>query len=175
VLAEYEQGEPWPSAIELVRAEGEDPVYVVDGARRRHVASPAVMAAWGFAWDAIRTVPPAELTSLTDGVALLDEPFLVADGAAIYVVDRAEPEPVIPPREDAAVPAAPDAGPSHRDDASAGRDAGHDGRYVLGAGCSIGARGASAVPALLVVLMLGLSKTVARSRRSRNAERSVPR
>ena len=24
VLAEYEQGEPWPSAIELVRAEGED-------------------------------------------------------------------------------------------------------------------------------------------------------
>ena len=155
VLAEYERGAPWPSAIELARAEGEAPVYVVDGARRRHVASPAVMDAWGFGWDAIRTAPPAELASLTEGVEWMTEPFLVADGGAIYVVDRVEPEPVIPPVDDAAATAL-DAGPSAEDGGA--RDAGEDGRYVLGPGCSIGARGASATPALLLGLGLGLAR-----------------
>jgi uncharacterized protein (TIGR03382 family) len=116
------------------------------------------MAAWGLAWDAIRTVPPAELASLAEGVDWTDEPFLVADGAAIYVVDRAEPEPVIP-LDDAAV--GRDAGPSQRRDASVGphREGDVEGRHALSSGCSIGGRDTGPeLPALLIGLALLLRR-----------------
>ncbi len=92
-LAPYEAGRDWPDALELVRAEDDGAVYVVDGAYRRHVESPAVMAAWGFSFDAVRVVTADERDALREGAPWRPEPFLVrGEGHPVYVVDAVDPE-----------------------------------------------------------------------------------
>ena len=53
----------------------------------RHVGSPAVMTAWGFAFTDVAPYP--DLSQLAVGAAFMDAPRLVqSDGPAVYVVDN---------------------------------------------------------------------------------------
>jgi hypothetical protein len=73
-------------------------VYVMEGGRKRHVTSPAVMDACGYGWDAVRKIPDARLSAIPEGTRLSGPPGphlsppddrLVTDsGSTVYVMRR---------------------------------------------------------------------------------------
>lgn len=164
-LAPYEEGRPWGGAIELVRVEGEDAVYVVDGEYRRHVETPDVMAAWGFAADRVRVVGMEELDALTLGAPWRPEPFLVQGGGPqVYVVDAVDPAE-LPELVDGGAIAPPDAG-SARDGGGAPPGGSHSGALR---GTCRAAPGRTGTP-LFALLAIGAA-IVRRRRQERSAGR----
>lgn len=110
------EGDDFPAAPRLVRADDGNPaVYVVDGGARRHVSSPAIMAAWHFDFGAVETLPAAELADLTEGPAWPPRPVWVRTSSGASVVIDPMPRGAIdpPPARDADVEPepTPDAGP----------------------------------------------------------------
>jgi len=169
-LEPFERGARWPDAPVLVRAEGEPAVHVLDGEVKRHVESPAVMEAWGFSFDDVRSESAETVDGWETGPAWMPEPFyLRGDGATVYVVDRAplpdgeEGEGEIPttgpdggtPGSEPTDPGpAGDAGPAWGD-GSAGSPVADDDH--LRGGCAAAGRApAGGKLALLAVLVAGL-------------------
>jgi hypothetical protein len=59
----------------LVRPPGDNvPVYVMDGASKRHITSGGVLAACGYGWDALTVLPAATLARFPDGPPLNGAP-----------------------------------------------------------------------------------------------------
>jgi hypothetical protein len=59
----------------LVRPPGDNvPIYVMDGGSKRHIISPAAMAACGYGWDAISMLPASTIASFPNGPALNGAP-----------------------------------------------------------------------------------------------------
>lgn len=92
VINGYPDGPDVVSAPALTRADGEDPVYLVENRTLRHVPSPAAMAAWRFAWDAIRVDTAASVHANLTGAPLPVRPFLAqGSGPAVYLIDEPPP------------------------------------------------------------------------------------
>ena len=103
-------GEDLPAAPVLVRSDdGAPEVWVVDGALRRHVQGPAVMAAWRFDWNAIQTWPAAQVQALAQGAPWRARPVEVAapDGARFIMDDAPPAAPVTPDAGGGGAPARP--------------------------------------------------------------------
>jgi hypothetical protein len=59
----------------LVRPPGDNvPIYVMDGGAKRHITSPAAMAACGYGWDAIGVLPAGNIAAFPNGAALSGAP-----------------------------------------------------------------------------------------------------
>ncbi len=89
------EGDALPAAPRVVRADGDDAVYVVDGALKRHVQNPASLAAWRFA---VEVVDVAVVDALEEGAPWPLAPFTfrAAGDASVYVLDEAPlPPPVV--------------------------------------------------------------------------------
>jgi hypothetical protein len=87
-------GADFPTAApQLIQANGEPPVYVVDGdGSRRWVTSPDSLNAWHFTVGAIVVEDPAVVHAMPMGALLPDAPVLVrGNGPEVYVVDAAPP------------------------------------------------------------------------------------
>ena len=84
-------------------AQGDDgapEVWVLDGARKRHVVDPASLAAWRFDAKTIVKTPAAKLAAMTSGPAWPKEPILVraVGGPEVDVLDVDETTaPTTPP------------------------------------------------------------------------------
>ena len=87
----YTDGGDIAAAPQLIQADGDPAVYLVDGPDGtilRHVTSTASMVAWHFTADMVKTVDPAELDNYTIGAPLPDAPFVTkGSGPAVYVLD----------------------------------------------------------------------------------------
>jgi hypothetical protein len=87
-LADYKEAEDFPEAPKLVRADGQLAVYAIDRGLRRHVASPAVAAAWRLDLNSVQVLSPEEVDAIQLGPPLRSRPFLVqASTPAIYAID----------------------------------------------------------------------------------------
>ncbi|MBX3129862.1 MAG: hypothetical protein KF718_24310 [Polyangiaceae bacterium] len=73
----------------LVRADdGSTEVWLVDGALRRHVPSPAAMSAWRFVFGDVVEKPAAEVLALTQGPPLRPRPVTVRhDDGRVELID----------------------------------------------------------------------------------------
>ena len=59
----------------LIRPPGEQvPIYVMDGGAKRHVVSPAAMAACGYGWDAVSILPASTVGAFSNGPVLNGTP-----------------------------------------------------------------------------------------------------
>jgi len=169
-LAAIEDGDDVPAAPELLQADDGSPeVWLVDGAWRRHVPSPAIAKAWGFDLAKVQKVPVAEITALDEGTDLRARPVLVkGTGAAVYLIDDDQvtdtPDAGVQdsgPGKDGSAGAAGAAGASGQPDAGkeAGAGANPGGWETSGSdsGCSVAWRSVSgsgwASFALLALLM----------------------
>ncbi|MBE7481929.1 MAG: N-acetylmuramoyl-L-alanine amidase [Polyangiaceae bacterium] len=94
-IGKLPEASAWPSAPELVQADDGSPeVWLVDGKWRRHVPSPAVMAAWSLSFDAVKQVPAAEVAALWEGPKLRGRPVIVKDTSGkIEMIDDPMPAP----------------------------------------------------------------------------------
>jgi hypothetical protein len=113
-------GPELPEAPVLARADDGSPdIWLLDGTLRRAVPSPAILAHWRLAKQAISTRPASEIEALTEGPPLgarpllvqssFDEMFLIDQELPLDVVDGAEPDP--PPTPPTTVSADPPATP----------------------------------------------------------------
>lgn len=87
-LAGFPEWKPIEPAPQLIQVQGDPAVWLVDGAFRRLVPSPAVAAAWQFDLGAVVSVTMDELLAMPEGTAVRPEPFLIkSDGPEVYVLD----------------------------------------------------------------------------------------
>jgi hypothetical protein len=89
-VAAYPAGADLPPAPEVVQADDGTPeVWVIDGAARRHVASPASLAAWKLD-GMVAKKPAADVYSHAKGPDWRDAPFVFRGGdPKVYVLDDA--------------------------------------------------------------------------------------
>jgi uncharacterized protein (TIGR03382 family) len=94
-IASIEEDDPLPQAPSLVQADDGTPeVWLVDGTYRRHVPSPAAMAAWSFAFGDIVQKPASEVYALEQGPAVRPSPVLVrATSGKVDLIDDAPSDP----------------------------------------------------------------------------------
>lgn len=87
-IAAYPTGAPLPEAPKVVIATGDPAVWVIDGAVRRHVVSPASLASWSFT---VATVSATEIDGYPQGADWPTTEFLVegTGDPAVYVLDVA--------------------------------------------------------------------------------------
>ena len=77
-VASYTTGEPLPETPTVVQASGAPAVWVIDGDVRRHVVSPASLAAWNFT---VATWTATQVNGYAQGPDWPENPFLLqADG-----------------------------------------------------------------------------------------------
>lgn len=124
-IAAINEDEPLPEAPALVQADDGTPeVWLVDGSWRRHVPSPAAMAAWSFAFGDVVAKPASEVYALEQGPPLRASPVLVmATSGKVDLID----DPLSPP-----------------DPGSGGQSSGSGGANTGGKGGKAGSGGASA-------------------------------
>lgn len=92
-IASIPEAEALPAAPSLVQADDGTPeVWLVDGNWRRHVSSPAVMAAWGWAFTDVVAKPASEVYALEQGPAVRPSPVVVhaTDGKVDLIDDALE-------------------------------------------------------------------------------------
>lgn len=78
VIAALPEEAAMQAAPKLVVADDGSPeVWLLDGARRRHVPSPEVMQAWRFSFGAVATEPAGEVHALAVGPVVRSRPVLV--------------------------------------------------------------------------------------------------
>jgi hypothetical protein len=84
-----------PAAPKLVQADDGSPeVWLVDGALRRHVPSPASLAAWHLDAGAIVKTPAAEVNAMTQGPDWPEQAFsFESPDGAVYLLDVPPPAP----------------------------------------------------------------------------------
>jgi hypothetical protein len=59
----------------LVRPPGDNvPIYVMDAGAKRHITSPAALAACGYGWDAVSVLPATTVAGFPNGTALSGAP-----------------------------------------------------------------------------------------------------
>jgi GH25 family lysozyme M1 (1,4-beta-N-acetylmuramidase) len=139
--------------------DGSPEVWMIDGASKRHVVSPASMASWQFVASAIVKTPAAKLAAMPTGPDWVAAPILVqASGPEVYVLDV---DPVAT-SSDAGTSAPPRAGDDGGAGASDGTSA-SDGAASSG-GCSASGARTSALAWLFAVALV----IAARARRSRS-------
>jgi hypothetical protein len=94
-IASLSQGDALPASPALVKADdGTAEVWLVDGNHRRHVTSPASMAAWSFAFGDIAEKPASEVYALEEGPVVRTYPVLVRDSKGkVELVDDPFPAP----------------------------------------------------------------------------------
>jgi uncharacterized protein (TIGR03382 family) len=147
VVASYPKGPDMPAAPLAVQADDGSPeVWVVDGSTRRHVVSPASLAAWQLT---VVKWPAAKVVALAQGIDWRSTRFaMIADGQPeVYVLDDA---PTPAPNgnggggNDAGTPGTSGDAPS----ASSSADT------STSSGCSASPRAAGGSSASLVVAML---------------------
>jgi MYXO-CTERM domain-containing protein len=82
-------GADFPATPALVRGDDNSrEVWLVDGAARRHVSSPAVAAAWHLDLSKVVVKPAAQIAAMPVGAPLRDRPILAqGSGPAVYVLD----------------------------------------------------------------------------------------
>ena len=142
--------DPAPASPRLVRADGAPEVYLVDGAQKRHVTSPAVAQAWHFDLGKVEVRPAAEVQAMPTGVALRKRPWIVKGaGATTWLLDEV-PGATAPGDQPGATPSANGPGSPQ------GADAEDD-----GGGCST----APGRPLGPVLAVLGALAVLARRRR----------
>ncbi|MBT8492311.1 MAG: phosphodiester glycosidase family protein [Deltaproteobacteria bacterium] len=91
-LDAWPEGGAWPQAPDLIRAEGQPAVYIVDTGARRHVVDPYSFRYWRFQGGQIADVPAADVEVLPEATSFERRPFLVkGPGPAIYVLDHYDP------------------------------------------------------------------------------------
>ncbi len=79
-----------PVAPRIVASDDGSPaVWVVDGDVRRHVESPASLAAWRFDAGAVEKLPAAEVEAIEVGKPWRPRPVAALAGGAVYLVDEA--------------------------------------------------------------------------------------
>ncbi len=116
VVNAYPQSADWAATPEVVQADDGTPeVWLVDGEVRRHVVSPASLAAWHFTSADVVKTNAATVYGYKQGPDLPAAPFLViGTGPAVWVIDVAPsmpPAPPAPPSSDGgAEPPAPSGG-----------------------------------------------------------------
>jgi MYXO-CTERM domain-containing protein len=88
-LEAYPIGPDLPATPALARGDDGTPeVWLLDTGARRHVPSPAVMAAWRFDAAAIQSMAAAKLNALPKAVDVRAEPFLMqGTDPAVWVLD----------------------------------------------------------------------------------------
>lgn len=70
-LDAIDTGLPLSHGAVLAQAYGDAAVYLIDRGEKRHVASPATMDRYYFAWDKIQHVAPAFLQSIPTGATIV--------------------------------------------------------------------------------------------------------
>ena len=150
----YADGADLDGPPQLVQADGDPAIYLVDGTLLRHVTSQDSMAAWHFTADEVKSITQDELASYTMGAPLPDAPFVLrGSGPAVYVLDVLDPSN-------------PDSTGGQGD----GDGDGHGGKDGdLGSGCQSSTGGAGAAWALMLLALMGL----ARRRRSMSGRRQM--
>jgi hypothetical protein len=93
-VASYPTGSSLPATPTVVIAQGAPEVWVIDGAVRRHVVSPASLAAWAFK---VVTWTAADVDACAQGADWPTTPFLMqgAGEAEVYVLDAAPGTPAV--------------------------------------------------------------------------------
>jgi hypothetical protein len=168
-IAPYPDGVALSGPPDLVRAAGEPAVYVLDNGIRRHVTSPAVMAAWRFSFGAVREAPAAELAPFAIGATWPETPFVFRGGtAAVYLLDVADPSDPDAGNPD---PGDGDGGGGGDSDGDSG---GEPGSSDSGGGCAAApvAGGYPALPLLALAAIARRRRPRARSPRPRPAAAS---
>lgn len=69
-INDIDSGEPLSVGASLVEGFGDPAVYLVDQGTKRHVASPAVMDRYDFAWNKIYKVPPITISAIPTGAVI---------------------------------------------------------------------------------------------------------
>ncbi len=116
VVNAYPVSADWAATPELLQADDGTPeVWLIDGEVRRHVVSPASLAAWNqTAADVVKTAA-AKVYAYPRGADLPTAPFLVVGtGPAVFVIDSA-PGTVPPPEADGGTTSGGDGGVSNGD------------------------------------------------------------
>jgi hypothetical protein len=123
VVAAYPTSTDWTESPSLVQADDGTPeVWLVDGEVRRHVISPASLAAWHFTGTDVVKTPATKVYAYAKGLDLPAIPFLViGSGPAVYVIDYAPGGP----------------GPSSNDGGVGTDGGGPNGENGGGGGCSM--------------------------------------
>lgn len=147
-IATLSEGPAVPAAPRLVRADGSEDVFLLDGAARRLVEH---LDAWRFAADEIETVEASAIEGIDEGPPLRARPLLVrrSDGATFLVDDLPVPAemPEIPEPTDPTDPTDP-ADPTDPTDPMRGG--------TLTGSCSATPAGAPSIPVLLLGLALAM-------------------
>jgi hypothetical protein len=87
-LAAVPDGVDFGSKPDIVKAANDPAVYAVDGMYKRHIVSPASLAAWRLTGADIKPITAAALAALTTGPDWPAVPLLAdATGPAIYMLD----------------------------------------------------------------------------------------
>jgi uncharacterized membrane protein YgcG len=165
------EAEALPAAPSLVKADDGTPeVWLVDGNWRRHVPSPAVMAAWGFAFTDIVQKPASEVYALEQGPAVRAAPVLVtATSGKVDLIDDA----LAPPTPGSGGTSSGGGGSGAGSGASAGKAGGSHssggasadrGGVESDEGCSVSS---TAPRTSSVAWLFALALVVARKRRAR--------
>ncbi len=99
VIAAYGQSADWSEKPSLVQADDGTPeVWMLDGEVRRHVVSPASLAAWRRTAAEIVKTAAAKVYAIAQGPDLPATPFLmIGSGPAVWVLDVAPSTPPAPP------------------------------------------------------------------------------
>jgi MYXO-CTERM domain-containing protein len=95
IVTAYPDSADWQETPTLVQADdGTAEVWIIDGEVRRHVVSPASLAAWHFTGADVVKTPAAKVYAYAKGMDIPATPFLVqGSGPAIYVIDYAPGAP----------------------------------------------------------------------------------
>jgi hypothetical protein len=142
-------------------------VWLIDGTTRRHVVSPASLAAWHRTAAEVVKTPAAKVYGYAKGPDLPATPFLViGTGPAVYVLDVAPETPPGPPGSDAGAPS--NGGGST--DGDGGSDSNNDAATGSASGCSVHA--ASPTSSSTWAIALGLPLLWISRRRLRRLRRS---
>lgn len=181
LVDDYRIGPPMPAQPVLVKADDGTPeVWSLDTGVRRHVPSAQAFAAWGFAADAVGSMPAAALYAIPLGAALPEAPFVMQGGGPeVYLLDDANCMGV-PEEPDAGAPVEADGGTPAEVDSGAGDDAGGfasgaraaddvDGRGPERVEIGLAPVGCSALPVSAPLAALALLLALARRRRERNS------
>jgi Phosphodiester glycosidase len=121
MLAPLGEGAALPATPVMIRADdGSHEVWLVDGAMRRHVLSPASAAAWHLDLGAVTVKPAAEVNAIARGADLPVRPLVASVGADRWLLDV--PDPADPDSASKPVGAGPPRGSARSDDAAAMSD-----------------------------------------------------
>ena len=156
-IAALSEGPALPAMPRLVRADGSEEIFLLDGSARRRVED---VEPWRFTADEIETVEPAAIDAIDEGPPLRARPLIVrrTDGATFLVDELPVPEETGP--EPPSEPTEPVEPTEPTEPTEPGRPM--TGGGTLTGGCSAAAGESSSAPWLLGLLLAVLLRRRAR-------------